>query len=70
MLVFTRKEGEEVIIGDPKNPIGRVQVAGVKGEKVRIAFDFPRNIEIHRKEIADAINNDRRNQDLPVAQPN
>jgi len=55
MLVITRREGEEVVIGDPKNPIGVVRIASVKGERVRVAFDFPREIEIHRREIADQI---------------
>lgn len=55
MLVITRREGEEVVIGDPKNPIGVVRIASVKGERVRIAFDFPRDVEIHRREIADQI---------------
>jgi len=55
MLVITRREGEEVVIGDPKNPIGVVRIASVKGERVRVAFDFPREVEIHRREIADQI---------------
>ncbi|HYF14543.1 MAG TPA: carbon storage regulator [Phycisphaerales bacterium] len=55
MLVITRREGEEVVIGDPKKPIGVVRIASVKGERVRIAFDFPREVEINRREIADQI---------------
>jgi carbon storage regulator CsrA len=55
MLVITRREGEEVVIGDPRNPIGIVRIASVKGERVRVAFDFPRDVEIHRREIADQI---------------
>ena len=55
MLVITRREGEEVVIGDPKNPIGIVRIASVKGERVRIAFDFPRDVQINRREIADQI---------------
>lgn len=55
MLVITRREGEEVVIGDPKNPIGVVRIASVKGERVRIAFDFPRDVEINRREIAQQI---------------
>lgn len=55
MLVITRREGEEVVIGDPKHPIGVVRIASVKGERVRIAFDFPRDIEINRREIAEQI---------------
>ncbi|MDX2146997.1 MAG: carbon storage regulator [Planctomycetota bacterium] len=55
MLVITRREGEEVVIGDPRNPIGVVRIASIKGERVRVAFDFPRNVEIHRREIAEQI---------------
>ena len=55
MLVITRREGKEVVIGDPKNPIGVVRIASVKGERVRVAFDFPRDVQIHRREVADQI---------------
>lgn len=55
MLVITRREGEEVVIGDPKNPIGVVRIASIKGDRVRIAFDFPRQIDVHRREVADQI---------------
>ena len=55
MLVITRREGEEVVIGDPKSPMGVVRIASVKGERVRIAFDFPREVQINRREIADQI---------------
>jgi carbon storage regulator CsrA len=59
MLVITRREGEEVVIGDPRNPIGVVRIASIKGDRVRIAFDFPRHIDVHRREIADQIAEDR-----------
>ncbi|MDQ7013170.1 MAG: carbon storage regulator [Planctomycetota bacterium] len=55
MLVITRREGEEIVIGDPRNPIGVVRIASIKGERVRVAFDFPREVDIHRREIADQI---------------
>ncbi len=55
MLVITRREGEEVVIGDPANPQGVVRIASIKGDRVRIAFDFPREVEVHRREVADQI---------------
>ena len=55
MLVITRKEGEEVVIGDPKNPIGVIRIATIKGDRVRIALDFPREIPVHRREVASEI---------------
>ncbi len=59
MLVITRREGEEVVIGDPSDPIGIVRVAGIKGDRVRLAFEFPRNIEVHRREVAEQILSER-----------
>lgn len=59
MLVITRREGEEVVVGDPSDPIGIVRVAGIKGDRVRLAFEFPRNIEVHRREVADQILSER-----------
>ena len=55
MLVITRREGEEVVIGDPRNPLGVVRIAGVKGDRVRVAFEFPREVQVHRREVADQI---------------
>ena len=55
MLVITRKEGEEVVIGAPTNPIGIVRIASIKGDRVRVAFDFPRSVTVHRREVADQI---------------
>ena len=55
MLVITRREGEEVVVGDPANPIGTVRVAAIRGDRVRLAFSFPREIDVHRREVADQI---------------
>lgn len=55
MLVITRREGEEVVVGDPASPIGTVRVAAIKGDRVRLAFAFPREIDVHRREVADQI---------------
>ncbi|MGD9688203.1 MAG: carbon storage regulator [Phycisphaerales bacterium] len=55
MLVITRREGEEVVIGDPRNPIGVVRIASIRGDRVRVAFDFPRSVQVHRREVANQI---------------
>jgi len=61
-LIFTRREGQEAVIGDPANPLGTVKVMLIKGDRVRIAFQFPREIEVHRREVADQILADRKEQ--------
>ena len=57
MLVITRREGEEVVIGDPSAPLGVVRIAAIKGDRVRVAFEFPREIDVHRREVAEQILN-------------
>ena len=53
MLALSRRVGEKVVIGDPAKPLGTIQVVAVQGDKVRLAFDFPREVEINRSEVAD-----------------
>ena len=55
MLVITRREGEEVVIGDPASPIGVIRVAAIRGDRVRLALAFPREIDVHRREVANEI---------------
>lgn len=55
MLVITRREGEEVVVGDPANPLGTIRIASIKGDRVRLAFSFPREIDVHRREVAEQI---------------
>jgi len=53
MLALTRRVGEEIVLGDPKKPIGVIRIVDIHGDKVRLSFDFPRDMEINRKELAD-----------------
>ncbi|MFO0874849.1 MAG: carbon storage regulator [Phycisphaerales bacterium] len=66
MLVITRREGEEVVIGNPAAPLGIVRIAQIRGDRVRIAFEFPREIDVHRREVAEQIVNAEQNGS-PVA---
>lgn len=48
MLVLTRTVGEELVIGDDI----RVRVSQIKGGRIKLAIDAPRNISIKRQEAA------------------
>lgn len=52
MLALTRRPGQSVIIGDPRNPLGSVRVVEVNGDRVRLSFDFHKSVEINREELA------------------
>ena len=47
MLVLQRKLGESIMVGDDVE----VHVTSIRGDKVRLAMNAPRNLAIHRKEI-------------------
>lgn len=49
MLVLSRKRGEKIILGGTIV----VTVVEVVGNKVRLGFDAPKDIEIIRKELLD-----------------
>jgi carbon storage regulator len=47
MLVLTRKRGEAIVIGDGIT----VTVLETQGNRVRLGFDAPVDVPIHRQEI-------------------
>jgi carbon storage regulator len=51
MLVLSRQRDESIIIGD--NIV--VTVVDVRGDKVRLGIDAPREVTVHRREVYEAI---------------
>jgi len=47
MLILTRRANETVVIGDDVE----VTVLGFHGNQVRLAFQAPRSVSVHRKEV-------------------
>lgn len=56
MLVLSRKVDEVFMIGDEI----RVTVIDVRGDKVRLGFTAPKSIPIHRREVYDAIQREKK----------
>jgi carbon storage regulator len=57
MLVLTRKCQEVVVVGgaDGINVLLKVIVLGVENGKVRLGFEAPTNVAIHRSEVWERI---------------
>ena len=51
MLVLSRHKGEVIVIGDNI----KIVVVEIKGDKVRLGIDAPKEVTVHRKEIQDKI---------------
>ncbi len=72
MLVLSRKKDEKIVIGDNIS----IMVVEIRGDKVRLGIDAPRDVSVHRREVYDAIKRKESEQvavdddsaDLPVDQ--
>jgi carbon storage regulator len=51
MLVLSRKVNESIVIDDKI----QVVIVEIRGDKVRLGIEAPKEIPVHRKEVADAI---------------
>ena len=64
MLVLSRKKDEKIIIGDSIS----VMVIEIRGDKVRLGIDAPRDVTVHRQEVYEAIQKEREMQDSTEVQ--
>lgn len=55
MLVLSRKKNESIVINDDIT----IVVVEIRGDKVRLGVEAPREVPVHRREVFDAI---RRNE--------
>lgn len=62
MLVLSRKKNESIIINDHIT----VTVVEVRGDKVRLGIEAPKNVTVHRQEVYEAIQNQAKAQDAPT----
>ena len=51
MLVLTRKINESIVINDDVS----VRVVEVRGDRVRLGIEAPKDVTVHRKEVYDDI---------------
>ena len=60
MLVLSRQKNESIIIGDNIEII----IVDVRGGKVKLGITAPKNISVHRKEVYEAIQREKKSQKL------
>lgn len=54
MLVLTRKVGESIVIGDEIE----ITILETKGDQIKLGIKAPKDVDIHRKEIYENIQNE------------
>ena len=63
MLVLSRKKNESIIINDHIT----VTVVEIRGDKVRLGIDAPKDVTVHRREVYDAIQNQERSREAATS---
>lgn len=58
MLVLSRKVGERIIINDNIE----VVVVEIRGDKIRLGIEAPKDIPVHREEVAERIKQETRSR--------
>lgn len=61
MLVLSRTRDESIIIGD--NIV--ITVVDVRGDKVRLGIEAPRDVSVHRREVWEAIQREKKGEHEP-----
>ncbi len=56
MLVLSRQRDESIIIGD--NIV--ITIVDIRGDKVKLGIEAPREISVHRQEVYEAIQRENR----------
>ena len=51
MLVLSRKKNESIVIDDKIT----IVVVEIRGDKVRLGIDAPKEVPVHRREVYEAI---------------
>jgi carbon storage regulator len=71
MLVLSRKKNQSIVINDDIT----IVVVEIRGDKVRLGVEAPKEVPVHRREVQDAIDREKaakatpEQPDDPVQQP-
>lgn len=67
MLVLSRAEGEQIIIGQPgdvlRQPIVIQVVRREQNDRLRLGVECQRDMQVHRAEVLQRINEEKNNAD-------
>ena len=62
MLVLSRQKDESIMVGDEVE----ITIVDVRGDKVRLGITAPRSIAVHRKEVYEAIQREKEQEQQAI----
>lgn len=66
MLVLSRKKDEKIVIGDQIT----LMVIDIRGDKVRLGIEAPKDVAVHRQEVYEAIQKEMEMESEPKNEMN
>ena len=66
MLVLSRKKDEKIVIGDQIT----LMVIDIRGDKVRLGIEAPKDVAVHRQEVYEAIQKEMEMESEPKSELN
>ncbi len=66
MLVLSRKKDEKIVIGDQIT----LMVIDIRGDKVRLGIEAPKDVAVHRQEVYEAIQKEMQMDSEPRSELN
>jgi carbon storage regulator len=63
MLVLSRKKNESIVINNDIT----IVVVEIRGDKVRLGVEAPREVPVHRREVYDAIQRSQQSDDTSAS---
>lgn len=65
MLILSRRKNESIVINDDIT----ITVVEIRGDKVRLGIEAPKEVPVHRREVFEAIQRDKKGEELREDQP-
>lgn len=65
MLVLSRKKNESIVINDDIS----IVVVEIRGDKVRLGVEAPKEVPVHRREVYDAIKRAEMESEKSASEP-
>ncbi len=65
MLVLSRKKNESIVINDEIT----IVVVEIRGDKVRLGIEAPKEVPVHRNEVYEAIKRSAQAESAPAPAP-
>lgn len=63
LLVLSRHRDESIVVAVDGKVVAEILVVDIRGDKARLGVSAPKSVAVHRREVWDAIQRDKANEE-------